>query len=126
MNFELVYSKIPFTMSPEYQVVRNPKTQRGEIKIELLPGENPQDLRRAIIVPHAAMAYLNSKHSDLKNLNDATKKLSEILPPKIAEKFLRALDEGIEGTKIVFKKTVSKITKEEKYKIIKTEFVTPK
>jgi hypothetical protein len=109
-------------MSPEYKIGINPKTQRGEINIELLPRENSQDLRRAIIVPHAAMAYLNSKHSDSKNLIDATEKLSEILPRDIAEKFLRALAEGIEGTKIVFKKTVSKKTGEEKYRIIKTDF----
>jgi hypothetical protein len=97
-------------MSPEYVVTKNEKTRRSEIQVNLLDGENSKELREEIIIAHIAEDHL--KYNDLFNTQ---KTLERVLPPEIANGFMKALIDGKEETFVAFKKI-----EEEKYQITDT------
>jgi hypothetical protein len=98
-------------MSPEYSVNISTKTGKGEIKVDLLPGEDSKDLHEEIIIAYLANSYLKNEEG----LNKAKDTLERVLPPEITESFLEALNHKNEEAYVAFKKTAPN-----KYKIIDT------
>jgi len=97
-------------MSPEFTVVRNPKTRKGEIEVNLLPGEDAKTLRKEIMTAYVAQS--NLKYED--GLYKGMKTLLKIFPQEIAKKFLLAVLNGDENASVEFEKIGPG-----KYKIIK-------
>jgi len=103
-------------MSPEYSVNINPKTGKGEIKVDLLSGEDSKKLREETMIAYVVNSYL--KNADgIK----ASNTLQRVLPPNITESFLEALNHKNEEAYVAFKKTAPN-----KYRITDTNLSVEK
>jgi len=88
-------------MSPEFEVVINKKTKKGELKVNLLFDENRRNLSREIIKAHIPPSSLITD----KGYSDGLKTLQSILPPEIARSLLLAVINKDEGAYVAFKKS---------------------
>ena len=102
-------------MSPEYTVVADKKTGRYEIKASLLPGEDKDGARDALLIPVIANSFIKRNE-----IGRAVNKLEEILPKATSEHIVQAVKECREGYKVKLEKQ-----KNGKYEIIRDEKTKP-